>query len=326
MKFWDVVKEMSAQPVRQEASRLFVLGLAGDPDIVAAARAEALGPDATHDGAAAAAPYLFAASPPYSEEEEKRLRYADLLVSFPGGPAITELRPADTIRVQRVEDLKQRVLEHRPDLRVSLARRLPGFREMASEQVIQDVSRVNAEFAAVAGISGAIPFLSPLFPAVAGADLLMLTKNQVFMILRLAAIHGYDLGLKARSKEIAGVVGSAFGWRALARELAGVLPGALGLPIRAGIAYSGTYAVGRAAQMVFDEGRRPTRAEMARIYEEATNLARDAAARVLEKFGGRKDAPSEPKALPEPSAEPLPSEIPEAVPERARSAAPGDED
>lgn len=317
MKFWDVVKEVSAQPVRQEAARLFVLGLAGDPEIVEAAQAEVLGSNATAAVAADAAPYLFTASPPYSAEEEKRLRYADLLVSFPGGPAITELRPADTIRVQRVEDLKQRVLEHRPDLRVSLARRFPGFRDRVSELVIQDVSRVNAEFAAVAGISGAIPWLSPLFPAVAGADVLMLTKNQVFLILRLAAIYGYDLGLRARAKEIAGVVGSAFGWRTLARELAGVLPGAMGLPIRAAVAYTGTYAVGRAAQMVFDRGRRPTRAEMARIYEDASHLARDAAARVLERFGGRKGA-QEPKALPEPTAEPLPSEIPEAVPEPVR--------
>jgi len=325
MKFWDVVKEVSAQPVRQEAGRLFVLGLAGDPEIAVAARAEVLGLNATPAVAAEAAPYLFAASPPYSEEEEKRLRYVDLLVSFPGGPAITELRPADTIRVQRVEDLKQRVLEHRPDLRVSLARRLPGFRDRASELVIQDVSRVNAEFAAVAGISSAIPFLSPLFPAVAGADVLMLTKNQVFMILRLAAVHGQDPEFLPHSKEIASVVGGAFGWRTLARELAGVLPGPLGLPIRIGIAFSGTYSVGKAAQMVFDRGRRPNLKEMRRIYEDASRLAKETTARLMPRLRRKEISAGQPSLPePEPRSEPMAAEPEMPQHEPAATAEPAD--
>src|SRR3712207_4578129 len=110
MNFWEVIKEVSAQAVRQEARRLFVLALAGDPEPVAAARRAALGPAPTPEEAARAATYLFHASPHYSEEDEKRLRYADLLVSLPGGPGVTEFRPADTIRLERGEDLVPRVL------------------------------------------------------------------------------------------------------------------------------------------------------------------------------------------------------------------------
>src|SRR5947209_12470468 len=159
MKFWDVVKEVSAQPVRREANRLFVLALAGEPESVAAARAVALGPHPSPEAVNAAAPYLFTASPPYTEADEKRLRHADLLVSLPGGPGITDFRPADTMRLERVEDLQRLVLSHRPDLRVSLGRRFPGFRAPAAEQVIRDVSLVNAEFAAISGITGSIPVL-----------------------------------------------------------------------------------------------------------------------------------------------------------------------
>src|SRR5688500_8161247 len=86
MRFWEVIKEVSAQPVRQEASRLFVLALAGYPDYVGAARVAALGERVTPAEVEAASPFLFCASPPYSPEDEKKLRHADLLVSLPGGP------------------------------------------------------------------------------------------------------------------------------------------------------------------------------------------------------------------------------------------------
>lgn len=305
MKFWDVVKEVSTQSVRAEAGRLFVLALVGDAELVERARLTALGPNAGSPSVqTVATPYLLCVSPPYNEATEKRLRHADLIVSLPGGPDLTEFRPADTVFLTQPEDLVRVALTRRPELRIPLARRLPGFRPAAAEAVIREVSRVNAEFAAVSGVSGALPFLAPLFPAVAGTDILVLTKNQVLMIFRLAAIYGEDLDLRARAREIAGVVGSAFGWRTLARELAGALPGGLGLPIRAGIAYSGTYGVGRAAQMVFDEGRRPTRKEMLRIYEDASTLARDATARVLERIGGGRSGKTAPKALPVP-ADPL---------------------
>jgi uncharacterized protein (DUF697 family) len=301
VRFWDVLKEVSPDAIRREADRLFVLALAGNPDDVAAARAEILGRGSSPDEIRAAQPYIFSASPPYSPEEETRLRHADLLVSLPGGPGLTDFRPADTVQVELVEDVGLRVLERRPDLRVAMSRRLLGLRELAAEQVVRDYSRANAEFAAVAGVSQSIPLLAPLFPAGLLADVVVLTKNQVLMIFRLAAIYGEDLSLKARSKEITAVVGGAFGWRTLARGIAGVVPGGLGLPIRAGIAFSGTYAVGRAAQMVFDEGRRPTRQEMLQIYADARKLAADAVDVIKDRFARRKKAPEEQKALPEPA-------------------------
>jgi len=289
---------MSAQPVRQEANRLFVLGLAGRPDLVAEAREAVLGTHSSPADRAAAEPFLCVASPPYTDSEEARLRYADLLVSLPGGPGLTDLRPADTIEVASVSDLVRSILNHRPDLRVTLGRRLAGFRDEAAEMVIRDVSRVNAEFAALSALTQSIPIVAPLFPVVVGADIFLLTKNQALLIFRLAAIYGEDLDLKSRWKEVAPVVGGAFGWRTLARELAGALPGAMGLPVRAAIAFSGTYAVGRAAQMVFDQGRRPTRQEMLRIYEESRDLAREVAAALRDRFRKEKPLPEPMKALP----------------------------
>jgi uncharacterized protein (DUF697 family) len=313
MGFWDVIKEVSAQAVRKEAARLFVLALAGDPEAVAAARARVLGPNPTPEELEQAETYLFTASPPYSEEDEKKLRYADLLISLPGGPGVTEFRPADTLLVENPESVVLQALAHRPDLRVGLGRRLPGFRNLAAEYVIRDVSRVNAEYAAIAGITQSIPFLAPIFPAVAGTDVLILTKNQVIMMFRLAGIYGEDLDLKSRVREVVPVIGSGLGWRALARQIVGWVPG-FGIPARAAIAYAGTYAAGRAAQMVFDEGRRPTRGEMRRIYEEASHLAKGIAANVRERVR-RKELPPPAGALPEPQQEPV--ELDEEAPEPA---------
>ena len=287
-----------------------MLALAGDPEAVAAARETVLGPGVTPAGTAAAEPFLFCASPPYSEADEKRLRHADLLVSLPGGPGVTDFRPADTVQVACPEAVREEVLTHRPDLRVSLARRLPGFRPLAAEGVIREVSRVNAEFATLSGISDTLPFLTPLFPAVAGADILVLTKNQVLMVFRLAAIYGEDLDLKSRAREVAPIIGGAFGWRSIARELLRLIPGGLGCrsgpasPIR-------TYAVGRAAQMVFDEGRRPTRQEMLRIYEESAQRGRDFVGRLRGRRRGGENSGEQLAALPPPPALAPPAGSPE---------------
>jgi uncharacterized protein (DUF697 family) len=175
---------------------------------------------------------------------------------------------------------------------------LPGLRDLAAEQVIREVSIVNAEFAALSTISQSIPIVAPWFPIVAGADIVLITKNQALMMFRLAAIYGESLDVKSRLREVAPVVGGALGWRTLARELAGALPGALGLPLRAGIAFSGTYAAGRAAQMVFDQGRRPTREEMLRIYEEGRDLAKEVVASLRDRFRKPKALDAPPKALP----------------------------
>jgi len=285
MNFWDVIKEVSPRTVRQEADRMFVLCLAGDPEGVSMAKSAVLGAEISEADAAAAEPFLHCVSPPYTDDEVTRMRYSDLLISLPGGPERTEYRPADTITLAVGEDPLAAALDRKPDLRVSFSRRFPGFRRLAAEQVINDVSRVNAEFCAVSGISQAIPYLGPFFPAVIGADLLMLTKNQVLMTYRLAAIHGESLELRDRAREALAVIGSGFGLRVLARSAAALLPGPFALPLKVTVAFSGTYAVGRAAQIIFDKGREPTKQEMLRIYEEASRLAKETAARVLEQVG-----------------------------------------
>ncbi|NTU89036.1 MAG: hypothetical protein HGA54_03885 [Actinobacteria bacterium] len=85
-----------------------------------------------------------------------------------------------------------------------------------------------------------------------GADMPVMTFNQVKMVIQIAAAYGEELGAE-RVKELAAVLGGGFALRAIARQLVGIVP-ALGWAIKAGIGYSGTLAMGYAALEYFESG------------------------------------------------------------------------
>ena len=85
-----------------------------------------------------------------------------------------------------------------------------------------------------------------------GADLPLMTLNQVKMLLEMAAAYGEELSL-GRIKEIAAVVGGAFACRAAARQIIGAVPG-VGWVVKGGIGYTGTIAMGYALLEYFESG------------------------------------------------------------------------
>lgn len=85
-----------------------------------------------------------------------------------------------------------------------------------------------------------------------GADLPLMTLNQVKMLLEMAAAYGEELSL-GRVKEIAAIVGGAFACRAVARQLAGAVPG-VGWLVKGGIGYAGTIGMGYALLNYFESG------------------------------------------------------------------------
>lgn len=185
-----------------------------------------------------------------------------------------EATDAESVRANLVPSALRAV----PELRLALGRRLPAFRDEAATQVIQEASRVNAEFALLSSLPANIPLLSI---GAAGTDLAVLTKNQAMMLLKLAAIYGRSLDSKAQLLvEVAPVVGAAFLWRTLARTLVGLLPGAVAAAPKVLIAYAGTYLVGRAAQHYYRWGHRPSREALERYTQEALAHARQTLRRV----------------------------------------------
>jgi uncharacterized protein (DUF697 family) len=165
-----------------------------------------------------------------------------------------------------------------PEVALPLGRRHPLVREAVAEHLILDTARVNAEFAALASLPANIP----IFGGIVGgmADTLVLTKNQVLLILKLAGLYGRDLELSRELVvEIAPVVGGAFVWRTAARTLVGMLPGMLGLLPKTIIAYGGTFVVGEMARYFYRVGRKPPPEMVRDLRAEGQRLAQEALTR-----------------------------------------------
>jgi len=170
----------------------------------------------------------------------------------------------------------RRIVSDLPGLAVALARRFPMFREPAIEHLIKEASRVNGQIAMLSAIPGVIPVASVFLPPAAVADIVMLTKNQIMLLLKIAAALGMSYHTRDRLKEIVPVVAGAMGWRSLAREFVGMVPGGVGLLVKGAIAYAGTYVVGKGAEWFWRTGRELSRQQKERLYrqmlEEATRV------------------------------------------------------
>jgi uncharacterized protein (DUF697 family) len=121
-----------------------------------------------------------------------------------------------------------------------LAARLPVLRDAVVDRLIAHFARQNG----VVGVAVFVP----------GADLPVLTLNQIRMLLRIADAYGFELD-RERIPEVLGVIGSGMGFRAVARSLLGAVPIA-GWAVKGGIAYAGTRTLGEAAKRYF-ESRAP---------------------------------------------------------------------
>jgi uncharacterized protein (DUF697 family) len=118
---------------------------------------------------------------------------------------------------------------------VPLAARLPVLRPAVTAHLIESFARKN-------GLLGAASFIP-------GADLPVLTLNQVRLVLLIAAAHDQQIE-QERLPELLAVLGGGVGLRALAREVLGVVPVA-GWALKGAIAYAGTRAIGEAAARRF---------------------------------------------------------------------------
>ncbi len=166
-----------------------------------------------------------------------------------------------------LEATRRRIVELLPERAMAFGRAFPPFRSAAIASIVQSTARANAQFALIANIPSVIPIVGSLFSA--GADLLVLTKNQVLLLFKVAAIHGRDLrDTTGILREIIPVVGSGLLWRTLAREAVSFLPLLAGTIPKVAIAYAGTFAVGRAADYYYRFGHKPTRDQRREFYQQ----------------------------------------------------------
>jgi uncharacterized protein (DUF697 family) len=204
-------------------------------------------------------------------DPEQLLSSARYLFSALPMHRITVVDPDDSEHI--VSTLFPVVIGALPNLHLSLGKNLPAFRERAAVKLIMDTSRVHAEFALFSSLPANIPVVGGLFAT--GADLLVLTKNQIMLVLKLALIYGKSHHSRTHTlAEIAPVVGGAFLWRTVARTLVGLLPGLVSAVPKTLVAFTGTFVVGNAARQYYQSGVRPTSKTIKQFYGDAIEEAR----------------------------------------------------
>lgn len=191
-----------------------------------------------------------------------------------GGPApvfdFPGYGPEDEGAIERLRSL---LVTRLPDRAPAFGRAFPAFRSAAAKAVIDETAKANAQFALVSNVPAVVPIFGSL--AAAGADFLVLTKNQVLMIFKLAAIHGRDLHDQwGIVQELVPVIGAGLFWRTIAREAASFVPLAAGTIPKVVIAYAGTLSAGRGAELYYRTNRKPSREKMHAYYRQALDVAR----------------------------------------------------
>jgi uncharacterized protein (DUF697 family) len=210
----------------------------------------------------------------------------------PSAQPLVFVEAVDATSVRR--SLAPAMLRAAPDLRLALGRRIPLLRDAAAAQVIDETSRVNAEFALLSSLPANIPLLGI---GAVGADFVVMTKNQAMMLVKLAAIYGRSVDSPVRlAAELAPVVGAAFLWRTAARSLIGLLPGIVSAVPKTMIAFVGTSVVGKAAQSYYRFGVKPNRTAIDRYTRDALAAAKRALPKL--RRPGAQTADEQPPALP----------------------------
>ncbi len=274
---WSIIRELSLDEIREHAERPPKLLILSN-DYAAAERiaANLTGlefsgfvtirrlDDALDDSNDFDAVVLF---DPEGRPESKQL--LDRIRAGKEGPAAIAFLSSDPSdpRAQRLA--RTALLKQSGDRAVSLGRHLPAFRAAAVKQVNDETSMANAQFALIANVPTVIPIFGSI--AVVGADFLLLTKNQLLLIFKVAAIHGEDIHDSTQLfREMIPVVGAGFFWRTIAREAAAMVPMMGGAIPKVAIAYTGTMAIGRAADFYYTTGAKPSKEMMKTFYQQAT--------------------------------------------------------
>ncbi len=152
--------------------------------------------------------------------------------------------------------LAEAVVDATGDAAVAMSAGLPSLRDEVCRQLVKKTARQNA-------VVGVLFFLP-------GSDMPVMTMNEARMVLKIAAAHGESVN-RERALELLGIIGAGFGLRGLARQALDLLPGP-GWLVKGSIAYSGTRALGQAAQAYFNGGVRVTPAKLEPLAEKIRQL------------------------------------------------------
>ena len=187
---------------------------------------------------------------------------SDTAAEAAGLPAADVFAGEEPVMLMR-DSLGPWIVERCADAKLALAHNFPILRRAIADNAVKATAMQNA-------LIGAVAF----FP---GADMPLMTANQAKMLLQIAAAYGEPLGPE-RVRELAAVLGGAFVLRTVARQAVALVPG-FGWAVKAGIGYTGTLAMGKAAAEYFEDGA-DLYAVVARLQMRAEEIGTDVKARI----------------------------------------------
>lgn len=181
----------------------------------------------------------------------------------------------DDIKFLQVEFVPT-VMRLLPESYLALGRYFPLFRVPVARHLINDTCFTNTTYSLTTGLVEIVPILNiPLNVA----DMIILTKNQIFLVYRLGLALGMSTHLQSYLSAFGGVLGVGFFWRQAARMMIGLIPG-WGILPKVGVAYAGTYVVGSAVLQWYLTGSHVTKGQMRQIYAQAYSRGRQLASKM----------------------------------------------
>jgi uncharacterized protein (DUF697 family) len=304
---WRVISDVDLEGIRRSAHERFELWIAADDEADAAAARDLLSSSSPpHPWLRVVAPASLA--PPLTAlpiaailvtraldlttevaaaRNALRAQAVPVIVVMVGqtGPNASTPREGEDARVavtaldaSAVEPIAATLVSRfNDDRRLALARQLPPLRAPLFQALIQEVAQANASFALTTGLAETVPVLTA--PLNLG-DIVVLTKNQLLLGYRIALAAGRDGEPKKLLAEIVGVLGGGLLFRQMAREMVGLIPIA-GIPLKVAVAYSGTWAIGRAVALWVTEGRAVTADTIRTMTKEGMDRGRALADRMI---------------------------------------------
>ena len=304
---WRIIRDIDLEGIQASALAPFELWVAADDPVDAGALLDLLSPSgARHPwiltfapdavpGAAASAVIatVLVSRTSVLSEPLRRVAHAMTAARVPvvtvvlgeTGPAASAQGSGEDARVavtamddSAVAPLAATLLSVIPrDRRLALGRQLPPVRATLFDGLIHETAQANASFALTTGLAETVPLLTA--PLNVG-DIVVLTKNQLMLGYRIVLASGRSGDPRRLIREIIGVLGGGLLFRQIARQLVGLIPVA-GLVPKVAIAYSGTWAIGRAIAAWANEGRTIT-GDLVRGYSaEALGRGRALAERLV---------------------------------------------
>jgi len=188
-----------------------------------------------------------------------------------------------------------------PTYYLALGRYYPLFRQPVAHHLINDACFTNAAYSLSSGLVEIVPVLNIPMNV---ADVIILTKNQIFLAYKLGLALGMSTQIQSYITTFGGVLGAGFFWRQLAHMLVGLIP-AWGIIPKMGVSYAGTYVVGNVVLRWYLTGKHISKGQMRQLYSQAFGRGKQVAANIVSrrkrvKSGGKRKGK---KALPAPQVE-----------------------